>query len=398
MKDLVLTTGSVLGVLGGGQLGAMFTMAACRLGYHVAVWDPDPEAPAHRVATHSFPVPFTDQHMLARFAELVSVVTYEWENVPAELCRALEQRRPVRPSSAVLSVIQNRLEQKGFLASNGFPVPTFAGLTDPDQLATTIRQVGYPALCKTATAGYDGKGQWRIPRESDVREVERAILESARPGMRWIVESLVPFERELSILVVRGADGQSCTYPLAENEHEEGILRTTMVPAQGSSVVAEQAAVLARQVVDRLEGVGVFCLELFQLPGGELLINEIAPRPHNSGHYTLDACSVSQFEQQVRTTSGMPLGEVRLLSPAVMVNLIGDDAAILMKGEGCRTLLNIPGAVLHLYGKPAIRPRRKMGHVTFLGETLSLALGHAKQFRDGLANGPILSAWEPVRH
>jgi 5-(carboxyamino)imidazole ribonucleotide synthase len=370
----------------------MFTMAACRLGYHVAVWDPDPEAPAHRVATHSFPVPFTDQHVLARFAELVSVVTYEWENIPAELCRALEQRRPVRPSSAVLSVIQDRLEQKGFLASNGFPVPSFAGLTDPNQLATSIRQVGYPALCKTATAGYDGKGQWRIPRESDVREVERAILESARPGMRWIVESLVPFERELSILVVRGADGQSCTYPLAENEHDEGILRTTMVPAPGSSAVVERAAALGRQVVDRLEGVGVFCLELFQLPSGELLINEIAPRPHNSGHYTLDACSVSQFEQQVRTTSGMPLGEVRLLSPAVMVNLIGDDAAILMKGEGCRTLLNIPGAVLHLYGKPAIRPRRKMGHVTFLGETLSLALGHAKQFRDGLANGPILSA------
>ncbi len=210
--------------------------------------------------------------------------------------------------------------------------------------------------------------------------------------MRWIVESFVPFERELSILVVRGSDGQSCTYPLAENEHEEGILRTTKVPAPGSSVLAERAATLARQVVDRLEGVGVFCLELFQLPSGELLINEIAPRPHNSGHYTLDACSVSQFEQQVRTTSGMPLGEVRLLSPAVMVNLIGDDAATIMKGAGCRTLLNIPGAVLHLYGKPVIRPRRKMGHVTFLGETLSLALDHAKQFHDGLMNGPTLSA------
>jgi len=370
----------------------MFTLAACRLGYHVAVWDPDPEAPAHRVATHSFPVPFTDQHILARFADLVSVVTYEWENIPAELCRALEQRKPVRPSSAVLSVIQDRLEQKGFLASNGFPVPPFAGLTAPDQLATTVQQVGYPALCKTATAGYDGKGQWRISRESDVREVERALLESAHPGMRWIVESLVPFERELSILVVRGSDGQSCTYPLAENEHEEGILRTTMVPAPGSSVVAERAAALARQVVDRLEGVGVFCLELFQLPSGELLINEIAPRPHNSGHYTLDACSVSQFEQQVRTASGMPLGEVRLLSPAVMVNLIGDDAVSMTKGAGCRTLLGIPGAVLHLYGKRAIRPRRKMGHVTFLGETLSLALDHAKQFRDDLANGPTQSA------
>jgi len=210
--------------------------------------------------------------------------------------------------------------------------------------------------------------------------------------MRWIVESLVPFERELSILVVRGADGQGCTYPVAENEHEEGILRTTMVPAPGSSVVAERAAALGRQVVDRLEGVGVFCLELFQLPSGELLINEIAPRPHNSGHYTLDACSVSQFEQQVRAICGMPLGDVRLLSPAVMVNLIGDDAAILSKGAGCRTLLDTPGAVLHLYGKRAIRPRRKMGHVTFLGETLSFALDHAKQFRDGLANGPTLSA------
>jgi 5-(carboxyamino)imidazole ribonucleotide synthase len=370
----------------------MFTMAARRLGYRVAVWDPDPEAPAHRLATHSFPAPFTDQHILTHFVDLVSVVTYEWENIPAELCRTMEQRKPIRPSSAVLSMIQDRLEQKRFLVFSGFAVPLFAGLTAPDQLAATVRQIGYPALCKTATAGYDGKGQWKILRESDVREVERGLSESARPGMRWIVESLVPFERELSILVVRGADGQSCTYPMAENEHEEGILRITKVPAPGSSAVAARAATLACQVVDRMEGVGVFCLELFQLPSGELLINEIAPRPHNSGHYTLDACSVSQFEQQVRAICGMPLGEVRLLSPAVMVNLIGDDASLLMKGAGCQTLLDVPGAVLHLYGKRAIRPRRKMGHVTFLGETLSLALHHAKQFRDGLANGSTLSA------
>lgn len=391
MKAVVIEPGSVLGVLGGGQLGAMFTMAARRLGYPVAVWDPDPEAPAHRVATHSFPVSFTDQHILTRFADLVNVVTYEWENIPAELCRALEQRKPVRPSSAVLSVIQDRLEQKGFLASNGFPVPPFATLTAPDQLAAMVRQVGYPALCKTARSGYDGKGQWRINREADILEVERALSESAQPGMRWIVESFVPFERELSILVVRGADGQSCTYPLTENEHEEGILRTTMVPASASPAEAERAAALGRQVVDRLEGVGVFCLELFQVSSGDFLINEIAPRPHNSGHYTLDACSVSQFEQQVRTTSGMPLGEVRLLSPAVMVNLIGEDAATLMKGVGCRALLDIPGAVLHLYGKRAIRSRRKMGHITFLGETLSLACDRAKQFRDGLANRSTLS-------
>jgi 5-(carboxyamino)imidazole ribonucleotide synthase len=387
VKSVVIEPGSVLGVLGGGQLGAMFTMAASRLGYRVAVWDPDPEAPAHRVATHSFPAPFTDHHTFTRFADLVSVVTYEWENIPAELCRSLEEQKPVRPSSAVLSVIQDRLEQKGFLVSNGFPVPTFAGLTAPEQLASTVRQVGYPALCKTATAGYDGKGQWRITQESDVQGVERALSESAPPGMRWIVESLVPFERELSILVVRGTDGQTCAYPLAENEHDEGILRTTQVPATGDSAVAERAASLACEVLDRLEGVGVFCLELFQLSGGELLINEIAPRPHNSGHYTLDACSVSQFEQQVRAVSGMPLGEVRLLSPAVMVNLIGDDAVMVMKGTGCRALLDVPGAVLHLYGKRMIRPRRKMGHITFLGESLDQALDRAKRFRRTMRDG-----------
>ncbi|THJ25019.1 MAG: 5-(carboxyamino)imidazole ribonucleotide synthase [Nitrospira sp. CG24E] len=392
MKAVVIEPGSVLGVLGGGQLGAMFTLAARRLGYRVAVWDPDPEAPAHRIASHSFPLPFNDQQTITRFTDLVRAVTYEWENVPAELCRALEQQRPVCPSSAVLRVIQDRLGQKGFLASNGFPVPPFTGLTVPGQLAMAVAEVGYPAICKTATAGYDGKGQWKILRESDVREVELALLEPARPGMRWIVESLIPFERELSILVVRGADGESCTYPLAENEHEEGILRTSKVPAPGSSAVAERAAILGRQVVDRLEGIGVFCLELFQLPSGALLINEIAPRPHNSGHYTIDACTVSQFEQQVRVTSGMPLGEVRLLSPAVMVNLIGEDVSVLMKDAGCRTLLDIPGAVLHLYDKPVIRPRRKMGHVTFLGESFSFALNHARQFRDGLAKGPTLSA------
>src|SRR5437868_384048 len=215
---MVMEPDSVLGVLGGGQLGAMFTMAARRLGYHVAVWDPDPEAPAHRVATYSFSASFNDQHILERFVDLVSVVTYEWENIPAVLCRTLEQRKPVRPSSAILCVIQDRLEQKGFLTSNGFPVPPFAVLTVPDQLAATVQQLGYPALCKTATAGYDGKGQWRIIRESDLLGAERALADSVRPGMRWIVESLVPFERELSILVVRGNDGQSCTYPLVENE------------------------------------------------------------------------------------------------------------------------------------------------------------------------------------
>ncbi len=376
--------GSVLGVLGAGQLGAMFASAAARLGFRVAVWDPDPDAPAHRVATHSFPKPFTDRQTFAQFADTVSVVTYEWENVPSQLCRELEELKPVRPSSAVLSIIQDRLVQKTFLADRGLPVPRFAAMTHPDGLAEAIRQIGSPALCKTATAGYDGKGQWRIERESDAPDIERLLGVAAQPGMRWIVEAFVPFERELSILVARGVDGQSVIYPPVENEHEEGILRATLVPAAVPQAVAEQAERLARTVMEQMQGVGLFCLELFQMPGGTLLINEVAPRPHNSGHYTLDACSVSQFEQQVRAICGMPLGEVRLLSPAAMVNLIGDDATTIGTGAECRALLNLPGAHVHLYGKRTIRPRRKMGHVTFLADQRDTAQGLATRLRQNL--------------
>ena len=381
MKSTPIETGSVLGVLGGGQLGAMFAAAAVRLGFHVAVWDPDPDAPAHSLASRSFAKPFTDERTLEEFSCLVRAVTYEWENVPAELCQKLEQHLPVRPSSAILRVIQNRLVQKKFLADHGFPVPRFAAVTDPDQLGRIIDQLGLPALCKTATTGYDGKGQWKIASESQVAEVQRAMHASSPAVSEWIVEAFVPFEREVSILVIRGVNGQSAVYPLVENEHEEGILRTTFVPAEVSASVAERARQLGQAVVERMEGIGVFCLEFFQVAGGELLINEVAPRPHNSGHYTLDACSVSQFEQQARAITGLPLGEVRLLSPAAMVNLIGEDATTIQSGVECRTLLALPGARLHLYGKRTIRQRRKMGHVTFLAEQSRTAQDRATRFR-----------------
>ncbi len=371
-------------MLGAGQLGAMFASAALGLGYRVAVWDPDPDAPAHRVATHSFPRPFTDQQTIEQFARLVSVVTYEWENVPVDLCQRLEQTTPVRPASDLLRIIQNRLSQKTFLADQGFPVPRFAALPSPSRLSQIVKELGYPALCKTATAGYDGKGQWRIEYESEVSEIERSLGASAPSTGQWIVEAFVPFERELSVLVARGLDGRSVVYPPVENEHEAGILRTTLAPAAISPTVAGRAEALARAVIERMQGVGLFCLELFQLPGGELLINEVAPRPHNSGHYTLDACSVSQFEQQVRAICGLPLGEVRLLSPAAMVNLIGDDAMTIGTGAACRALLNLPGAHVHLYGKRAIRPGRKMGHVTFLADDVATAQDRAVRFRQSL--------------
>lgn len=371
-------------MLGAGQLGAMFADAAIRLGFRVAVWDPDPDAPAHRLATHSFAAPFDDRRTAELFSQTASVVTYEWENVPASLCEQVEKTKPVRPSSAVLRIIQNRLAQKTFLAGEGFPVPSFVSLSSPDQMDRIIDQLGFPLICKTATSGYDGKGQWRIDCDSDRSAFDQVLRQPEQAGVEWIVEPFVPFEREMSILVARGIDGDKVTYPLVENEHEEGILRTTLVPAVVSPEIREQAERLARSVVERMGGVGVFCLELFQLASGELLINEVAPRPHNSGHYTLDACSISQFEQQVRAICGMPLGMVRLLRPAAMVNLIGGDANTINADSECRTLLGLPDVYVHLYGKRVIRARRKMGHVTFLADQRQIAQDRAKQFHRAL--------------
>jgi 5-(carboxyamino)imidazole ribonucleotide synthase len=378
----------VLGVLGGGQLGAFFTRAAAAHGYRVAVWDPDPDAPAHCLATHSFTAPFTDEETVSRFASVVSAVTYEWENVPAQLCEQLETQRPVRPSGAVLRSIQNRLVQKRYLAGHGFPVPQFAPLTDPNELPDVIRTVGCPAICKTAMAGYDGKGQWRIDEPSAVSRVIPSVQASAIPGMQWIVEAHVPFERELSILVARGVDGEVIVYPLVENEHEQGILRTTLVPAKATSVVLERAETLARAVIERMDGVGLFCLELFLLPDGIVLINEVAPRPHNSGHYTLDACGLSQFEQQVRAVCGLPPEPVQLMSAAAMVNLIGRDIETIKQDAECERLLELPGAFLHDYGKREMRPRRKMGHVTFLAEHREVARERAEHLRRRLLQAP----------
>jgi 5-(carboxyamino)imidazole ribonucleotide synthase len=370
----------VLGVLGGGQLGAMFASAAARLGYRVAVWDPDVDAPAHRLAAYSFTEPFADHEAFARFTDLVSVATYEWENVPADLCERLEERKPVRPSGRILRRIQNRLVQKTFLDGQGFPVPRFAPLTHPDRLHDAIEDLGIPAVCKTATAGYDGKGQWRIEDRSTLPHVIDS-LRRCPAGMEWIVETLVPFERELSILVARGIDGQTIVYPLAENVHEEGILSMTLVPAMVPPRVIERSAALARAVVERMQGVGLFCLELFLLSQDIVLINEVAPRPHNSGHYTLNACNVSQFEQQVRTVCGLPPMEIRLESPAAMVNLIGIDAETINHDAACRRLLSLPGTTLHDYDKRETRPRRKMGHVTFLAGELHIARERALEFQ-----------------
>lgn len=341
----------------------MFAGAAHRMGYRVAVWDADPEAPAHRIATHSFTAPFTDLGVRDQFAGIADAVTLEWENVPAELCEWLEGHRPMRPSGAVLRILQDRLEQKQYLSSRQLPVAAFALVESVPQLISAIDRLGLPAVCKTAKSGYDGKGQWLLRDTTDIREVEQ-LLENAKPGHRWILEQFIEYVRELSVLVVRNESGVYCVYPVVENRHELGILRESRVPASISLDVAEKSANLSIQAVAALQGVGVFCVELFQAQDGSLLINEIAPRPHNSGHYTLDVCTVSQFEQQVRVTCGLPLGETRLLCPAVMVNLIGEEVRSVTSRDGAYALHSTSGAAVHLYGK-RIRPGRKMGHVTF---------------------------------
>jgi 5-(carboxyamino)imidazole ribonucleotide synthase len=358
----------------------MFVDAARRMGYRVAVWDPDADAPAHRLANHSLTAPFSDSATRAQFADVVHAVTFEWENVPADLCEWLEQRHRVRPAGSVLRIIQDRIVQKQFLESSRLPLQPFVALDSPDQLADAVSKVGFPAVCKTTTSGYDGKGQWILGRSSDVAQVEQALRMTVRPGFRWILEQFVPFERELSVLVARDEGGEFRTYPVVENQHEQGILRMTLVPSTVSAHLAARAADLAARAVTALNGVGVFCVELFQTAGDGLFINEIAPRPHNSGHYTLDACSVSQFEQQVRVVCGLRLGEVRLLSSAAMVNLLGDEVGAVTSSPDFYDLLSIPGAVLHLYGKRAIRPGRKMGHVTFLADQGEVALERARQF------------------
>ena len=385
MTAQILEPGSVIGVLGGGQLGGMFASAARRLGYRVAVWDPDPDAPALHLADYSFAAPFEDVETRDQFSGTVGAVTLEWENVPADLCEWLARHHPVRPFGSVLRILQDRIHQKQFLQRHGLPVAPFAVIESPDQLPHAIKRIGLPALCKTARSGYDGKGQWLIQKPADADQVLASLYAGVRAGHRWILEQFVPFERELSVLVVREPGGQCRTYPAVDNRHEHGILRLTVVPSSLPAGATTHASHLAVQAVSALNSPGVFCVEFFHTSDGTLLINEIAPRPHNSGHYTLDACTVSQFEQQVRVLCGAPIGDITLHCSAAMVNLLGEEVRAVTSGQGYGELMAIPGAVLHLYGKRTIRTGRKMGHVTFLAEEREIAEERARWLMERLA-------------
>ena len=375
----MIRPGATLGLLGGGQLGRMFTVAARTLGYRVTVLDPDPLSPAAEFATGHLNTAYTDPASLDALARECAAVTTEFENAPADALDALAGRTVVRPGAASVAVAQDRRREKTFFAEHGLPVGAFAIIGKPTDIDAALARVKLPALLKTARLGYDGKGQARIASRADL---ERAF--SDWKGVPCILEELLTLERELSVVLARSDDGAVAVFPVAENRHAHGILDLTIAPARVTPELAREATALASRLATALDYVGVLAVEMFVV-GGKLLVNEIAPRPHNSGHYTIDACRTSQFEQQVRVLCGLPLGDPSQHTPAVMVNLLGD---IWSEGEPrWEEVLKHPGAHLHLYGKRDARPGRKMGHVTICELEPRRALEIALDIRRALGIG-----------
>jgi 5-(carboxyamino)imidazole ribonucleotide synthase len=372
----VIPPGATLGLLGGGQLGRMFTVAARTLGYRVTVLDPDPASPAAEFATGHLNTAYTDPDSLDSLARSCAAVTTEFENAPAEALNAIAERTIVRPSGDSVSVAQDRAREKGFFADHGLPVGPFAVLNTPADFDAALERVKLPALLKTARFGYDGKGQARIDSRADL---ERAFREWK--GVPCVLEELLALERELSVILARTANGETAVFPVAENRHTRGILDVTIAPARISDSLRDEATSLAIRLASELRYVGILAVEMFVVEG-RLFFNEMAPRPHNSGHYTIDACRTSQFEQQVRVLCGLPLGDPSQHTPAVMVNLLGD---IWKKGPpDWDAVLRHPRAHLHLYGKREVRPGRKMGHVTVCEADPQRALDVALTIRSEL--------------
>jgi 5-(carboxyamino)imidazole ribonucleotide synthase len=377
----MILPGATVGVLGGGQLGRMFTLQAHTMGYRVVVLDPDSQSPAGAVADRHIQARYDDPQALAQLSASCAAVTTEFENVPAAALEALSRSALVRPPVEAVATAQDRLAEKSFLQSQGLPTARFKPVRDQRELRSALADIPLPALLKTSRLGYDGKGQATVGTETDAL----GAFERFR-GVPCVLEERVALECELSVVLARGADGEVATFPVAENRHRDGILETSVVPARIPESLAREACQLATRVAEAMAYVGVLGVELFVAPGGNLLVNEMAPRPHNSGHYTMDACSADQFEQQLRTLCGLPLAKPWLMSPVAMINLLGD----LWNGGEPRweEALKRPGVRLHLYGKAEPRPGRKMGHLNCLASDPDRALAIALETRDALRRKP----------
>ncbi|MCB0047299.1 MAG: 5-(carboxyamino)imidazole ribonucleotide synthase [Caldilineaceae bacterium] len=369
---------AVIGVFGSGQLGRMLGLAARSMGYGFHTFSPHADSPAGQVADREVVAAYADVDAVRDFIRHVDVVTFEFENVPAFVAEvAHSQGVPVRPGGHVLHTAQNRLREKRFLAENGLPIAPFRAVTSRDELQEAVQELGLPALLKTAAFGYDGKGQILLRSSEEIQPAWEALgAETA------ILETFVDFAAEISVVAARGEKGDFVNYGVIENVHRHHILDISIAPARTPLRIAAQAADLAQSVLEKLDVIGVLCVEYFVTKSGRVLINEIAPRPHNSGHLTIDAAVNSQFDQQVRSVCGLPLGCTDYLRPAVMANLLGD---LWAEGEpNWAAALAVPGVKLHLYGKQEARPGRKMGHLTATADSIDEALDAVIRARNAL--------------
>ena len=357
--------GSRLGIMGGGQLGRMLALAARRLGYRVHVFAPGGRSPAGQVADVEVSADYGDEEAVRAFVAGVDVLTFEFENVPADTVRWAAEHCEVRPGANALGIAQNRVREKTFLADGGLPVTPWVEVTSAAELSAAAARLGWPVVLKTAESGYDGKGQVKLDKPQDLEARDL-------PPFPCVLEAWVPFVMEISVVLGRGVDGTIVVFPVAENIHRHHILDVSVVPARLDPTAARRAGELASAVATRLDFTGVLAVEMFVQENGNLLINEIAPRPHNSGHYSLDACVTDQFEQQLRAVCGLPLGSTELLRPCAMANLLGD---LWSGGEpNWAAAAAFDDVKIHLYGKDRAVPGRKMGHLTVLGATADAAL------------------------
>ena len=370
--------GAAIGVLGSGQLGRMFAIAARRMGYRIHTLSPEDDTPTGQLADRRVVAAYDDLDAVRDFARGVEVVTFEFENVSAAAAEAAAEQVPVRPAGAVLHVTQHRLREKSFLARAGFPVTPFRAVRAEAELAPALAALGTPAVLKTAGWGYDGKGQVRIDHAGEAAAAWRSLATDEA-----VLEAFIALEGELSVVAARGLDGAFADFGVIENRHRNHILDLSVAPAAVAPQLARQAVEIARGVLSALDVVGVLCVELFIAPGGRLLINELAPRPHNSGHLTFDACVTSQFEQQLRAVCGLPLGSTEQLRPAAMANLLGE---LWERGEpDWVAACGFAEVKVHLYGKTAARRGRKMGHLTALAADTATARARVVAARHALA-------------
>jgi 5-(carboxyamino)imidazole ribonucleotide synthase len=369
----VFLPGSTVGVMGGGQLGRMFAIAARRMGYRIHTFSPEHDSPTGQLADVEISAPFSDENAVSHFAQNVDVITFEFENIPIQSVEWAARFCEVRPAGKILHICQHRLREKEFLASSGLPVAPFSRVSSDVELNAALQKIGAPAVLKTASFGYDGKGQ---------QTIESASQGLPEIGEISVLEKFVSYTKEISVIVARGADGAMETFPVCENIHRQHILDITVVPAAVSETVERTARELAIAVAEKLELIGLLAVEMFLLPDDSLIINELAPRPHNSGHFSFDASVTSQFEQQLRAVCGLPLGSTESLRPAAMANLLGD---LWEKGEpDWISAAGFREVKIHLYGKSEPRPGRKMGHLTAFGKTREEAIRTVRAARESL--------------